>query len=150
MRYILLLAGAAVLATSAPAFAKPGHGHGNGGGHGQQGGYDRDDRDDRDSRDGGYDRRGDDRRDYARRDCPPGLAKKHNGCMPPGQARKLARGQRYQSGYGTQYGYNQIPYDVRRQYDLDSANRYYYDNGTLYGVDRRTGIIEQVLRTILR
>ena len=20
--------------------------------------------------------------------CPPGLAKKHNGCMPPGQARK--------------------------------------------------------------
>jgi hypothetical protein len=25
--------------------------------------------------------------------CPPGLAKKHNGCMPPGQARKWAIGQ---------------------------------------------------------
>jgi Ni/Co efflux regulator RcnB len=25
--------------------------------------------------------------------CPPGLAKKHNGCMPPGQAKKWARGQ---------------------------------------------------------
>lgn len=25
--------------------------------------------------------------------CPPGLAKKHNGCMPPGQARKWALGQ---------------------------------------------------------
>ncbi len=25
--------------------------------------------------------------------CPPGLAKKHNGCMPPGQARKWAMGQ---------------------------------------------------------
>lgn len=25
--------------------------------------------------------------------CPPGLAKKHNGCMPPGQARKWQRGQ---------------------------------------------------------
>jgi Ni/Co efflux regulator RcnB len=25
--------------------------------------------------------------------CPPGLAKKHNGCMPPGQARKWAVGQ---------------------------------------------------------
>jgi Ni/Co efflux regulator RcnB len=24
--------------------------------------------------------------------CPPGLAKKHNGCMPPGQARKWRRG----------------------------------------------------------
>jgi hypothetical protein len=35
--------------------------------------------------------------------CPPGLAKKHNGCLPPGQARKLARGQRWQSGYGSLY-----------------------------------------------
>ena len=25
--------------------------------------------------------------------CPPGLAKKHNGCMPPGQARKWHIGQ---------------------------------------------------------
>jgi len=24
--------------------------------------------------------------------CPPGLAKKHNGCMPPGQARKWQQG----------------------------------------------------------
>lgn len=24
--------------------------------------------------------------------CPPGLAKKHNGCMPPGQARKWQKG----------------------------------------------------------
>src|SRR5512133_699672 len=25
--------------------------------------------------------------------CPPGLAKKNNGCMPPGQAKKWSRGQ---------------------------------------------------------
>lgn len=25
--------------------------------------------------------------------CPPGLAKKHNGCQPPGQARRWQRGQ---------------------------------------------------------
>jgi Ni/Co efflux regulator RcnB len=25
---------------------------------------------------------------YSRGRCPPGLAKKHNGCMPPGQARQ--------------------------------------------------------------
>ena len=24
--------------------------------------------------------------------CPPGLAKKHNGCMPPGQAKKWQMG----------------------------------------------------------
>lgn len=29
--------------------------------------------------------------------CPPGLAKKNNGCMPPGQAKKWAIGQRLPS-----------------------------------------------------
>lgn len=38
------------------------------------------------------------RRYYARqypqgRNCPPGLAKKNNGCLPPGQAKKYAVGQ---------------------------------------------------------
>ena len=28
------------------------------------------------------------------RHCPPGLAKKHNGCMPPGQAKKWRVGER--------------------------------------------------------
>lgn len=29
--------------------------------------------------------------------CPPGLAKKHNGCMPPGQAKKWRKGYRLPS-----------------------------------------------------
>lgn len=29
---------------------------------------------------------------YASRNCPPGLAKKRNGCLPPGQAKKYRRG----------------------------------------------------------
>jgi Ni/Co efflux regulator RcnB len=29
---------------------------------------------------------------YNKGRCPPGLAKKHNGCMPPGQARKWEKG----------------------------------------------------------
>lgn len=32
------------------------------------------------------------------RNCPPGLAKKNNGCMPPGQAKKLAVGQPLPAG----------------------------------------------------
>lgn len=30
---------------------------------------------------------------HYRRHCPPGLAKKHNGCRPPGQAKKYVIGQ---------------------------------------------------------
>jgi Ni/Co efflux regulator RcnB len=31
-------------------------------------------------------------REYEAGHCPPGLAKKHNGCMPPGQAKKWEKG----------------------------------------------------------
>ena len=82
--------------------------------------------------------------------CPPGLAKKHNGCMPPGQARKLARGQHYQSGYGSLYSYGQIPYSLRNRYDLNPRYRYYYDNGYLYQVDPRTQLVQQVISALLR
>ncbi len=34
------------------------------------------------------------RGEFKRGHCPPGLAKKNNGCMPPGQAKKWARGKR--------------------------------------------------------
>jgi Ni/Co efflux regulator RcnB len=33
-------------------------------------------------------------REFKRGNCPPGLAKKNNGCMPPGQAKKWAKGKR--------------------------------------------------------
>lgn len=31
-------------------------------------------------------------KNYRAGKCPPGLAKKHNGCLPPGQAKKWQRG----------------------------------------------------------
>ena len=40
--------------------------------------------------------------------CPPGLAKKHNGCMPPGQAKKYVIGQRLPSNVI----YYQVPQTV--------------------------------------
>ena len=90
---------AALLAAIAmgPAFAGngngKGHGHGHGGKHADKhhvqkhGG--------RHARDDNW--RGDrhasnDDRDHRSAGCPPGLAKKRNGCMPPGQAKKLAVG----------------------------------------------------------
>lgn len=123
MKHLLLLAGAAALGLAGPAFAKPGHGHGHG--HGYDNGY-------------GYG------------GCPHGLAKKHNGCLPPGQARKLHRGDRWHSDYGSLYSYGRIPYDLRRRYDLSTRYRYYYDNGYLYAVDPRTMLIQQVISALLR
>jgi hypothetical protein len=133
MKRLMILASAAAFAFAAPAVAKPGGGHGNGHGHGY-----------------GYDNGYDNPVGYGVGGCPPGLAKKHNGCMPPGQARKLARGERWQSGYGSLYSYNRIPYDVRRQYDLNSRYHYYYDNGNLYAVDPRTMLVQQVISSLLR
>ena len=131
MKHLLLLAGAAALATAGPVFAKPNKGKGNPHadhyGHGING--------------VGYGVGG----------CPPGLAKKNNGCMPPGQFKKLYNvGQRYPLGYGQAWNYNQIPYDLRTRYDLDPYGRYYYGDGYMYQVDPTTMVIRQVLSAILR
>jgi hypothetical protein len=126
MKQFLLLAGAAALGLAGPALAKPGHGHGHG--HGN----------DRNSYGYGYEH------------CPPGLAKKHNGCMPPGHAKRYDRGDRWRSNYGDRYAYNRIPYDLRQRYDLNRRYRYYYDNGYLYQVDPRTQLISQVISALLR
>ena len=126
MKQILLIAGAAALGFAGPAVAKPGNGHGHGRGH-------------------GYNAYG-----YGIGGCPPGLAKKHNGCMPPGQAKKLARGQRWASTYGSRYGYGQIPYDLRQRYDLTPRYNYYYGNGYLDQVDPRTLLVQQVISALLR
>jgi hypothetical protein len=133
MKQLVILAGAAALAFTGPAIAKPGNGHGNGHEHGNAYGY------------GDRGRVG-----YGVGGCPPGLAKKNNGCLPPGQARKFARGQRYQSGYGSLYSYGRIPSNLRTRYDLNPRYRYYYDDGYLYQVDPRTMLVQQVISALLR
>lgn len=109
---LLALALASIL-TAAPAFAKGGDEHGKGHGkdkHEQQEQKQQErhgaDRRVEDVRVGGY--FNDEHRNAVRhyyseqygsgKACPPGLAKKHNGCMPPGQARKLAVGERVPTG----------------------------------------------------
>ena len=134
MKHAFLIVGVMALAASAPALAKPGHGQGHGKfkgekvkvvGHGGHLGYGV----------GG---------------CPPGLAKK--GCIPPGQAKKLFKvGQRFPQSYGTLWGYNQIPLDLRRHYGFNANDRYYYGDGYIYRVDPRTRLIEQaVIAALLR
>ncbi len=53
--------------------------------------------------------------------CPPGLAKKHNGCLPPGQAKKWARGRALPGGIEI----HDLPYDLRVRLPLPPAGHRY-------------------------
>ena len=116
----LTLALALALLAGGAALAQPRQGHGDGPGrgsdHGQGQGQDKDkDKGKGQGRGQGQGRGGhpsqiadDDRgaiyayfgQQFALGNCPPGLAKKNNGCLPPGQARKWAVGQRLPAGLG--------------------------------------------------
>ena len=150
MKTLLLLAGATMLVTTAPALAKPDHANGKAKHANMKQGK-------------AYkgakahravvnsDRYG---RLYAlnaRGACPPGLAKRDNGCMAPGQAKKSYNvGQRYNRNFGTTWTYDQIPAHLQSQYSFDRDDRYYYRNGYLYQVDPQTMLVQQVISALLR
>lgn len=149
---LMLLAGAAALASTS-AIAKPDHANGKGQSqaqHANHGGNG--------AKTHGNATRGivttSNGRLYAlgaRGSCPPGLAKRNNGCMAPGQAKKLYNvGQRYNRNSGSLWSYSQIPDALRSQYSLNQSDRYYYNNGYLYQVDPRTSLVERVISTLLR
>src|SRR5690349_10142109 len=79
-----LAAGAALVLTAAPATAEKPEWAGQGKGHGK-GKAKHFDNDRRMAVRSYYED------EYRGGHCPPGLAKKHNGCLPPGQAKKLWR-----------------------------------------------------------
>lgn len=60
--------------------------------------------------------------------CPPGLARKDNGCLPPGQARQIAR-----AAAADRYEW------LWRSRDDDS--RYRYDNGYLYRMNPQGSLL---------
>lgn len=63
--------------------------------------------------------------------CPPGLAKKDNGCLPPGQAKKIyGTGERLDGEY--------IIIDRPDRFDLDRDGTYYRVGDYVYRVDRET------------
>ena len=147
MYKILLAAGAASLAFAAPAMADPGKNKGQGKkaqhgqmaqGHGQK------------AKPGKKIYQGHAAANYwGNRNCPPGLAKKNNGCLPPGIAKQSFNvGDRWNGNY-RQWSFNQVPLDWRNQYGLDRNNRYYYRDGYLYSVDPRTRLVESVIQALI-
>ncbi len=134
MKTLFLLAGAALLASTGPAVAKPNHSKHNKGQHARA-----------------LDHGQGDTFGYGRAGCPPGLAKKNRECMPPGQYKKRFEvGQRLPYGYNGYTPYSQIPYDLRRQYGLSDDDRYVYQDDYLYRVDPTTLIVQQILQGLLR
>lgn len=59
--------------------------------------------------------------------CPPGLARRDNGCLPPGQARQIARAaaDRYEWLWRSR----------------DDDNRYRYENGYLYRMNQQGSLL---------
>jgi hypothetical protein len=76
--------------------------------------------------------------------CPPGLARKNNGCLPPGQAKKIfARGERLQSDWYRDYN---LPASYRSLY-YDNPDSYYRydDNGYIYRVNRQSNLVSGLI-----
>jgi hypothetical protein len=74
--------------------------------------------------------------------CPPGLAKKGNGCMPPGQVAKLALGQRLPEQYFSSYN---VPVRYQNWYQDSGDYNYRYDGGNIYRVDSGTNLISGLI-----
>jgi hypothetical protein len=88
----------------------------------------------------------DDDRGFARfeQGCPPGLAKKGNGCLPPGQARKIfAVGQRLEPAWHSGY---ELPLRYRAfYYDTPDTFYRYDEEGYIYRVDAGSGLISALI-----
>ena len=108
----------------------------------------RDNRDSRVARIGDRDWRdrdwADDRRWFSARGltnaCPPGLAMKNNGCLPPGQAKKLIG-----SILPAAYRDRTVPLRLRDIYRDDDDYYYRYGDGYLYRVNRDNNLVAALL-----
>ena len=75
--------------------------------------------------------------------CPPGLAKKGNGCLPPGQAQKLYRvGEALPAAYYPAYN---LPDEYRDWYYDTPDYSYRYDDGYIYRVDSGTNLVSALI-----
>ncbi len=72
--------------------------------------------------------------------CPPGLAKKDNGCLPPGQARKFL-GARLQNAFAN----SQLPYQYRSWYRDDGDHFFRSGDGYIYRVNRSNDLVDGLI-----
>lgn len=148
---------ALALLLASPAFAQgQGHGRGQGGG-GQGGGHGRDHTQQQQHGQGqghGQGRIADADRSliqgyfgqqFAQGNCPPGLAKKNNGCQPPGQARQWAVGQRLPAGLGYP-----LPPDLLRRLSPPAGYTYMRVGTDILMIATGTGLVAAGIADLLR
>lgn len=83
----------------------------------------------------------------AQGNCPPGLAKKGNGCQPPGQAKKWARGRPLPSDVR----YYDIPNELRIRLPAPPLNHKYVQvAGDILLIAVGTSIVVDAMENILR
>lgn len=147
MKKTLVALAIAGLAATSPALAKPGHGNG----HAKHGQMKHDKHGakhdavtlDQTGRSFNSDTRG--KRGWVD-GCPPGLAKRNNGCVPPGQAkRNLQIGQQLPSSFRL----NQIPVQYQNSFTPRAGYVYSYNNGSIYEIDQATRRIVNILTPTL-
>jgi hypothetical protein len=142
MRKLALIVGTAAMAVAMPALAKPGKGNQGPAVHAK-------------GKSGAHTTRVRARNrtvvtpNYGANACPPGLAAKGNGCLPPGQARKLFNvGQRIPTGYNFYTPYSDLPLAYRDQYGLTDGYRYIRRDQSLYVVDPTTSLVTRIIDLI--
>lgn len=72
--------------------------------------------------------------------CPPGLDRKDNGCMPPGQVKNLL-GTRLQSRFASSL----VPQAYRSWYPDDDRYLYRSGDGFIYRVDRQNSLVDGII-----
>lgn len=72
--------------------------------------------------------------------CPPGLEKKDNGCLPPGQAKKFL-GAKLQANFAN----SQLPYQYRSWYRDDGDHLFRSGDGYIYRVNRRNNLVDGLI-----
>ncbi|MGR3378349.1 excinuclease ABC subunit A [Salipiger abyssi] len=83
--------------------------------------------------------------------CPPGLAKKHNGCNPPGLVKKKTvrdRDHVYRYRIGERISDDYVILRDPRDYGLVPDYTYYRSNDTVYRVDPETRKVLDVIGAV--
>ena len=78
--------------------------------------------------------------------CPPGLAKKHNGCMPPGQAKRWSRGY----PLPRDVIFHDLPYTLRGQLHPPPGARYVRVDSDILLLAIGTGMVLDALEGLGR
>jgi Ni/Co efflux regulator RcnB len=78
--------------------------------------------------------------------CPPGLAKKNNGCMPPGQAKKWSRGRQLP----TDLTYHALPAELLARLVPPPGTQYVRVAADVLLIAAGTGLVLDAIEDLMR